>query len=260
MRAGVFQCAAGGLTPDQRLDRLAAVLKTERLDLVACPELFLSGYNVGDLISTYAEPSDGPFARRVADIAKANGTAIVYGYPEKSGDIIYNSAACIDHTGQLIANHRKLVLPPGFEADHFEHGDALTLFDFKGVRFAILVCYDAEHPETVRAATEAGAQVVIIPTALVDIWDVVALHMVPSRAFENGIWVMYANHGGTEEGARYLGASCIVAPNGTVAARAGDGEELISTDLDISRVAAAQARMPYLSGLSALRKIINHSN
>lgn len=260
MRAGVFQCAAGGLTPDQRLDRLAVALKTERLDLVACPELFMSGYNVGDSINTYAEPVDGPFAGRVADLAKANGTAIVYGYPEKAGDSIYNSAACIDDTGQLIANHRKLVLPPGFESQHFEHGDALTVFDFKGVRFAILVCYDAEHPETVRAAAEAGAQVVIVPTALVDIWEVVALHMIPSRAFENGVWMLYANHGGNEEGARYLGASCIAAPDGKVAARAGEEEELICADLDINRVAAAQARMPYLSGLAKLRAIINRKD
>jgi len=260
MRAGIFQCAGGGLTPVQRLDKLAAALGSARLDLIVCPELFMSGYNVGESINTYAEAVDGPFAGRVADLARASGAAIVYGYPEKAGDTIYNSAACFGPTGELIANHRKLVLPPGFEAQHFGHGNDLNVFELGGVRCAILVCYDAEHPETVRAAAEAGAQVVIVPTALVDAWDVVAFHMMPSRAFENGIWLLYANHGGTEEGARYLGASCIVGPDGNVAARAGEAEELICADLDIDRVAAAQARMPYLTGLAKLRGLIDHKN
>ena len=42
----------------------------------------------------------------------------------------------------------------------------MTLFDLAGVRCAILVCYDAELPELVRATAEAGAQVIIVPTAL----------------------------------------------------------------------------------------------
>ena len=264
MRTGIFQCAGGGLEPADRLDRLAAALAREQLDLVACPELFMSGYNVGEDVVTLAEPSDGPFARRVAKIAQNSGTAIVYGYPEKADGTLYNSAACIDPAGKLIANHRKLVLPPGFESQHFACGDQLTLFDFNGVRFAILICYDAEHPEAVRAAVEAGAQVVIVPTALIDAWNVVAYQMIPTRAFENGVWLLYANHAGAENGASYLGASCIVAPDGKDAARATVAPQatghLICADVDIERVIAAQTRLPYLSELGRLREIINGNN
>jgi predicted amidohydrolase len=256
MRAGVFQCAGGGLTPDQRLERLAAALDGTELDLVVCPELFMSGYDVGDAIAALAEPRGGPFARQVAELARQTGMAIVYGYPERDGQVIYNSAACIDASGHVVANHRKLVLPPGFETTYFAPGAGLTLFDLAGVRCGLLICYDAEHPETVRAAAEAGAQVVIVPTALVQQWGTVALQLMPTRAFENGVWLLYANHAGSENNSRYLGASCIVAPDGKDAARAGAQEELIVADLDMARVAAMQARLPYLRDVKQLRRAL----
>lgn len=256
MRAGVFQCTGGGRTPEQRLDALAGALRRERLDLVVCPELFMSGYHVGDALVALAEASDGPFARQAAELARATGTAIVYGYPEKAGESLYNAAACIGPTGRPIANHRKLLLPPGFERDIFEPGDQLTLFDLGGLRCAVLICYDAEFPEAVRAAAEAGAQAVIVPTALVDAWASVARQMMPTRAFENGVWLLYANHAGEENGARYLGASCIAAPDGSDAARAGAEEALICADLDPERVAAARMRLPYLRDLGRLRATV----
>ncbi|NQV47056.1 MAG: carbon-nitrogen hydrolase family protein [Rhodospirillaceae bacterium] len=257
MRASVFQCAGGGLTPDQRLNKLTTALMYERPDLVVCPELFMSGYNVGDDLPRLAEPSHGPFARKVAALAQASGTTIVYGYPERDGDNLYNAAVCIGAEGQVIANHRKMLLPPpGFEGKYFKPGDGLTLFDLNGLCCAILICYDAEFPESVRAAVEAGAQVILVPTALVDKWPSVAWQMMPTRAFENGVWLLYANHAGAENGADYLGASCIVAPDGTDAARAGVEEQLIFADVDSESVTAAQERLPYLKNLGRLRDIV----
>lgn len=257
MKAGVFQCAGGGLTPAQRLEKLAAILEQQNqqhaLDLLVCPELFMSGYAVGDALPALAEPVDGDFARQIGELARQYDTAIVYGYPEQAGDSIYNSAACMASNGELLANHRKLMLPPGFEADYFTAASSPTLFDLNGLRCAILVCYDAEYPEAVRAMAQAGAQVVIVPTALVDSWPVVARKVMPARAFENGVWLLYANHAGIEGAASYLGESCIVAPDGQDAARAGSEECLIVAELDVERVLACQARLPYLQGQQVLR-------
>ena len=47
---------------------------------------------------------------------------------------------------------------------------------------------------------------------------IVAERIVPARAFENGVWIAYANHAGSENGFTYLGGSRIVAPNGHEAA------------------------------------------
>ncbi len=258
MQAGIFQCAGGGLTPAQRLKKLAVALEEQQnqgqlLDLLVCPELFMSGYAVGDELSKLAESVDGAFAREVSKLARRYDTAIVYGYPERDGNVMYNSAACIAANGELLANHRKLMLPPGFEANYFTAAFSPTLFELNGLRCTLLVCYDAEYPEAVRAMAEAGAQVVIVPTALVDKWPVVARKVMPTRAFENGVWLLYANHAGSEGVASYLGESCIVAPDGQYVARAGAGECVIVAELDAERSTACQARLPYLRGVEALR-------
>lgn len=263
MHAGIFQCAGGGLTPTQRLEKLAVLLaqqaQQQALDLLVCPELFMSGYAVGDRLPALAESIDGTFAQQVKQLAQQYNTAIIYGYPERAGDKLYNSAACITANGELVANHRKLMLPPGFEADYFSAGLRPTLFDLRGLRCALLVCYDAEYPEAVRAMAEAGAQVVIVPTALVDNWPVVAHKVMPTRAFENGVWLIYANHAGCEGSATYLGESCIIAPDGQDAARAAADESLIVAELDAERVTACQARLPYLQGVRVLSSKIGRN-
>lgn len=257
MRAAVFQCACGGLSPEQRLQRLKQAISGQQLDLVVCPELFMSGYNVGDALISLAQPSNGPFAEAIAALARSSNIAIAYGYPEQTAEGIYNSALCIDCNGELLANHRKLLLPPGFESRYLEAGSELTLFDLNGFRCAFLVCYDVEYPESVRAATEAGAELIIVPTALAKNWGLVADKLIPTRAFENGSWIIYANHAGTENDITYYGGSCIVAPNGEDAARAGPDETLISADLDIQSVIAARTRLPYIQEVSKLRVKLN---
>ena len=259
MRAGIFQCAGGGLDPDQRLLLLKQALREHPLDLVVCPELFLSGYNAGASIIEFAEPVDGPFIKKISGLAEDNNVAIVFGYPEKKGKRLYNAAACIDARGQMIANHRKLLLPPGFEIDYFTAGETLTLFELHGMRFAILICYDAEFPEAVRACAEAGAEAVVVPTALADNWGCVAHNLMPTRAFENGVWLLYANHAGEENGLRYLGGSCIVAPDGSDNARAGDKQTLIHCEINTDSVVQARARLPYLHDVTQLRKTLSRS-
>ena len=254
MRVAVFQCAGGDLNTNQRLQFLYKVISDHQLDLVVCPELFMSGYDVGDALIDKAETQDGDFANAIKTMAKSKSTAIIYGYPERAECGIYNSALCIDRNGNVLANYRKLLLPPGFESRYFTPGQGLTLFDLDGIRCALLVCFDVEYPESVRAAAEAGAKLVIVPTALGQNWGIVAEKLLPTRAFENGVWMIYANHAGKENGTTYFGGSCIITPNGQDAARAGPKETLISAVLDMEMVANARERLPYLEEVSGLRR------
>ncbi len=253
MRVGIFQSAAGNTSFTDKLGRLSTALtehcdsQKTKLDLVICPELFASGYNVGDKLIACAETEDGPSYQGFAALAQQFDTAFCYGYPQDSDDKIYNAAALVGADGQLLANHRKQLNSPGsFEEDYFTPGNGTTMLHYGGVNIAVLICYEVEFPESVRAAAIAGADLVVVPTALVDQWDIVASKVVPTRAFENGIWIAYANHAGEENGFTYLGGSKIVAPDGKVIADAGTEENLISTEIDSSMVKAARTRLPYL--------------
>ncbi|MEL6978353.1 MAG: nitrilase-related carbon-nitrogen hydrolase [Pseudomonadota bacterium] len=253
MRVGVHQAALAGMTPEQRIERLAAACAAADVDLMLCPELFLTGYAAPEDIRRYAEAADGPSARRIAEIARRTRTAIVYGYAETAGGALYNAARGVDAVGAARANHRKLALPPGFERALFTPGESLSLFEISGLRLGLAICYDAEFPETLRALAEAGAQAALVPTALAEEWRVVSERVMPARAFENGVFLLYANHAGAEGETRYLGESCVIGPDGRDLARAGSGDELLTAALDPARVAAAQSRLPYLIDSAPLR-------
>ncbi len=81
--------------------------------------MFLTGYAIGDGIARLAEPADGDSADAVAEIATRHGVAVVYGYPEREGETVYNSAQLISADGTRLANYRKTHLFGCFERDHF---------------------------------------------------------------------------------------------------------------------------------------------
>ncbi|MGB0385977.1 MAG: carbon-nitrogen hydrolase family protein [Ardenticatenaceae bacterium] len=262
LRVAIYQYEArspgkgGAESPRDRLHRLAETLEQVGqggVDLLVCPELFLSGYNVGERVALLSESSDGPFAAQVAKLAAQWEIAILYGYPEQDGQHRYNSALCIGKDGNQLANHRKLVLPSDFERRWFTTGQALTLFDFSGWKIAILICYDVEFPEAVRACAKAGADLVLVPTALKDKWGVVAHRVVPARAFENGVFLVYANYAGQEGEWRYLGNSCVVSPTGEDIVRGSQEEQLLSAILQPNQLNKARRTLPYLKDLETLQ-------
>lgn len=260
MKLAVFQSACGGLTPSDRIEELRSVLDGADVDLVVCPELFMSGYNVGEELRTLSQSADSGWFQDMSEVAKEADAHIVYGYPERSAADLYNTAACVSPDGQLVASHRKRANSPNsFEETYFTPGEHMTMFECSGVKVAVLICYEVEFPEMVREAALHGAQLVIVPTALVEQWDIVASRIVPARAFENGVWLAYANHGGKENGFTYLGGSRIVAPDGSEVAIAGTEQELIVADLDLERVSAAQARLPYLRDVKRLEMLVRKS-
>ncbi len=249
IRVAIFQSDARDDTPEARLDRMEARLEEAgagAYDLMLCPELYLSGYDVGPKISQCAEPAGGPSLRHAAYLAEKYDTALAIGYPELEGQALYNALAVIGKSGERLLDYRKRFLPPGFEGDTFTPGKDMGIFDFMGQCVAVLICYDVEFPEIVRQAAMAGAGIVLAPTALRSKWSFVARKMIPTRAFENGLFLLYANHAGREGNSEYLGQSVIVAPDGCELALAGMGEEVISARLDMLEVARAREALPYL--------------
>jgi len=254
VHVSVFQSNLPSLTPKERIEHLRQVARTADTDLLVCPELFLSGYAADEDIPRYAEPVDGPSSQDIASVARETSTTIVYGYPEAAGGRLYNAALCIGADGSRLGNHRKLTIPPGFEGRYFTPGSGLTVFSVGDLRLALLICYDAEFPEAVRACALAGAQVIVAPTALSQQWASVSEKLMPTRAFENGVYLLYANHAGREGNTHYLGSSCIISPDGRDLARADREPTIISATVDTETVARAQKRLPYLADLPALHQ------
>ena len=231
------------------LRRAATQAASDAAQLLVLPELFLTGYNIGaDALQALAEPADGPSATQAASIARQSGVALLYGYPERGTDgRLYNSALLLGPTGEPLANYRKTHLFGDGERQTFSPGqNPFVLAELAGRRIGLLICYDVEFPELVRGLALRGAELVAVPTALMAPYHFVPRMMLPVRAFENQIFLIYANRSGAESGMVYVGESCIVAPDGTVLARAGANETLLTATLDDAAMADSRAANTYL--------------
>jgi predicted amidohydrolase len=253
LRAGIYQGPEAAGPPDAMLAamaRAAAQAAADGVGLLVMPELFLTGYNIGaDALRALAEPQDGASARQAAAIARQHGIALLYGYPEQGNDgAIYNSALLIGRDGGPCANFRKLHLFGDKERAVFTPGSVpFILAETGGLRLGLLICYDVEFPEMVRGLALRGAQVACVPTALMHPYGFVPEILVRSRAYENQMFVIYANRTGREDDLLYAGASCIIGPDGQELSRAGAGEQLIAADLDISLLARSAAFNSYFA-------------
>ncbi len=129
---------------------------------------------------------------------------------------------------------------PGSEPPH--------VFDLNGIKTGMLICYDVEFPENVRTLALAGAELILVPTALPEgiISRRVADTVVPTRAFENGVFVVYADLCGTENDLSYGGRSVILGPDGDELARAGMRETLLVAEVDPADYDDARSQNPYL--------------
>ena len=255
-RLAIGQSPAELVSPQERLDWLDSNLPkvaAQQTNLILLPELFATGYNIGDEISGRSEAADGATAQSISALARKHSVAIHYGFAEQGGSRIYNTAQCFGPDGTLLGGHRKLAIPPGFETKYFAQGKGCRLFTYRGLRIATLICYDAEFPEAVRHVASLGAELILVPTALGDQWEWVAQTMIPSRAYENGVFLAYANSAGVENGMRFLGQSFIAAPDGLILARAGADAGLIYAEIEPERVAKAQSRLPYLKDALKIR-------
>lgn len=205
-------------------------------DLLVLPELWLTGYNIGERVHELAQVRDGPAAAAVADIARDAGIAIAYGYPERANGNVYIAAQLIDAGGTPLAGFRKAHLFGPTEKRLFTPGDLpLTVVPLGDVRLGLLICYDVEFPEAVRTLCLHGADLIVVPTALMHPYALAATHLIPTRAYENQAFVAYANRCGREGELRYVGASCICGPDGADLARAGRDEAMILADIDPAR-------------------------
>ena len=252
MKVGIYQCEGKLTSKEENLATLrkAAIAAAQQgARLVMFPELFLTGYNIGDAVFELAESINGPSAQKAADIAREAGIAILYGYPEKYKNNICNSAILIDGQGEMLANCRKTHLYGDQENRIFQPGNELVLADLEGLKVGLLICYDIEFPEAARMLALAGAELITVPTALMEPYCRTARIIIPARAYENQLFVAYVNRCGAETDLIYCGLSCVVGPYGKDLARAGRTEGLFCADIDVSAIAAARGENPYLADL-----------
>ncbi|TQN33429.1 putative amidohydrolase [Haloactinospora alba] len=226
------------------LDRAAARAAGQGADLLITPELFLTGYDIGDAVLRLAGE---PLAARAGELARRHDLALLAGLPERSGPGLANRAVFVRADGAVAARYTKTHLFGELDQRYFRAGEqALVLVELHGVRIAPLICYDVEFPEAARAAALAGAHLVAVPTAQMRPFTFVAETVIPARAWENQLYLAYANRVGAEGDTHYVGRSSVAAPTGELLASSREEPALLLADVDTDTVARGQRDNPYL--------------
>lgn len=242
----LYQCTPAPLDVAGNLARLAQAAHQARqqgAEVLVCPEMFLTGYHLGHAaVQQLAQAADGAYAQAVAAIARQHQIALVYGYPERGANgAVFNAAQWISAEGQRCLNYRKTHLFGALDRAQFAAGaPASTLFELGGWRISLLICYDVEFPKNAQRLARAGADLVVVPTANMVEYDFVPEMLIPVRAYDNQIFIAYANYAGHEAELLYGGLSTVAGPGGQVLARAGRDTALLLVTLERQQLQAAR--------------------
>jgi NAD+ synthase (glutamine-hydrolysing) len=211
-------------------------------DLVLFPELALTGYPPEDLVFRESFRSASLRARdELAGRLAAEGLGglpVLVGYLDADGGP--RNAAALLHGGRVAATYFKHHLPNyGVfdEARYFVPGDRFVVVRVRGVDVALTVCEDLWQdggPYAVAGRAEVGLVACINGSPYERNKDDVRLPLCRRRAAEAGATIAYVNMVGAQDELVYDGDSLVVAPDGTLLARAPQHEQtLLVTDLEL---------------------------
>ena len=201
--------------------------KADNVDVIAFPELAITGYPPEDLL--FRTGLHAKVANALTKIAAtSNDIHVIVGYPEQTENGIYNSAACF-FNGTLAANYRKQQLPNYAVFDekrYFVPGHNSTIIDVNGIRFAISICEDIWIPDTASAARNANADAIInINASPYRIDKRQARLEALEKAIEaSGLPIAYVNLLGGQDELVFDGGSLIMGGSGEVLAQAAEFE------------------------------------
>lgn len=247
-------------SPPDRLERVVdLVSQLEGHDLIVLPELWYAGGFSYRQWDEFAQPTDGPVAQRLSQLAASlgcilhGGSIVERGPLGPEGKDLWNTSLVFGPDGEQWATYRK-IHRFGFatgEPELMEAGDTMVtveLYDKDAGDFVagLSTCYDLRFPELYRAQIDAGATVFIIPAAWpaarVDAWRT----LLRARAIEDQCLVIACNTAGTHARTDMGGHSAVIAAGGEVLAEASYGEQVLSVEVDLDAIAQTRESFPVL--------------
>jgi len=187
------------------------------VDMLVFPECFLTGYyrdadQVPD-VATAVTPDHIAYVQR---LSRETGIGVTLGAYQQTESGVANTAYVFlpERAAPLIYHKRALF--GDWEKSVFIPGTKPLTFLFRGRKCAVLICFDIEFPELVRELTTSGVDTILVPTALMSPEDDTADFLVPARAIENSVTIVYANRVGTEHSLSFIGKSQICGPSSAI--------------------------------------------
>lgn len=135
------------------------------------------------------------------------------------------------------------------ESASYQPGERLAVADIGEAKLGLSICYDVRFPTLYRRLAEAGADIISVPSAFTRPTGKAHWHiLLRARAIETGCFIIApAQVGAHENGRETYGHSLIIDPWGQVLAEAGDADDMIMAEIDVSLAEKARAQIPALT-------------
>ena len=232
--------------PEQNLNR---VLKKVRkaaekgADLIVLPEMWYSGYDYKNLEQT--SDRTNLIIKEFEKISNSYNTTIISSMVERDGKYFFNTAFTVEPHKGVIGKYRKIHLFPLLREDkYFKRGNSSDVLITSSGKIGTILCFDIRFPELTRSLALNSAEIIVIPAQ----WPRVRVShwrtLLQARAIENQLFVIGAACCGGDRKLVLSGNSMIVDPNGKVLKEAGEGEEVIKTEIDLNEIDKARAKIP----------------
>ncbi len=245
VKVGVVQARPDIGNKKANIKKMETYLKRHRCDIMVFPEMYLTGYSCGDELYRCAESATGHSCRSVLKLAEKYDTYVIFGMAERDEEQhrLYNAAVTAGPDGDL-HTYRKMHLAdfgPFHEHQFFSKGTEPVLIDTKLGKVGLTICYDIFFPELAKNYALKGAEMVVCISASPTFSRRFFECMVPARAIENTVFVLYSNLVGREKGLVFWGGSMVCGPRGDVKVQGEYYKEVCSTaninlkELEITR-------------------------
>ncbi|HZY70641.1 MAG TPA: carbon-nitrogen hydrolase family protein [Thermoplasmata archaeon] len=194
------------------LARIRSVVAGGLADVAVFPELFLTGYKVGDRIHQLALRPDGPEWAELTAIARAANSTVIVGTPIASADRAgetQNAVVAVGAGGERFVQVKRY-LPtygPFEEGVHFTPAERSEPTTVAQAPVGLMICYDAFFPEVGRELAARGAQLLVAVSAAPVTSRRLFDKVLPARAVENACPVVYVNRVGVEDGLVFGGGT-----------------------------------------------------
>lgn len=237
IRIGIVQFKADNDEPGENLEKATSYIENlveEDVNIVVLPEMFNSGYGTDEETVKNAVEMQEETEEVLSALADYNDIAIVGGMVNKTKDGLFNSTVimlpyleAIYYNKTHLFREEKKVFTPGKEFKSFE---------YSGVKFGLLMCYEIGFPEISRKLCRQGAEVLLVPFAFGRERRMIYDTATRARSIENGCFLAAASQVGSNKFMNFVGESRIVSPSGEIIADCGGAEGFAFTDVDTKLV------------------------
>ena len=214
-------------------------------DWLVVPELWSTAYDLTHA-RDYATPTDTGMFTRISNLAQTHQLHIIGSTLSSMSENRYgNTATWYDPAGTQLAQYSKLHLFRLMdEHKYLTAGESPTLVDTAWGKVGMGICYDLRFPELFRHYALQGATLAVLPSE----WPHPRLMhwrtLLRARAIENQLFMIACNRVGTVGDTVFFGHSTIIDPWGEIVIEGGEGEMLLTAEIDFGRLPAIRDHIP----------------